>query len=57
MAYRDNYFVALIDGRDSFDPCWLDNFSLRHLFGSVVAKASEAIKAADLLLRDWQFPL
>ncbi len=27
-AYRDNYFVALIDGRDSFDPCGLDNFSL-----------------------------
>jgi hypothetical protein len=22
-AYRDKYFVALIDGRDSFDPCAL----------------------------------
>ncbi len=56
-AYRDNYFVALIDGRDSFDPCGLDNFSLRHLFWVRCSKASEAIKAADLLLRDGNFPL
>src|SRR6184192_1780517 len=28
-AYRDQYFVALIDGRDSFDPCALGNFVLR----------------------------
>src|SRR5215471_15296227 len=25
-AYREQYFVALIDGRDSFDPCALANF-------------------------------
>src|SRR6266496_4614516 len=56
-AYRDNYFVALIDGRDSFDPYGLDNFSLRHLFWVRCSKASEAIKAADLLLRDGNFPL
>src|SRR3989440_5291185 len=56
-AHRDNYFVALIDGRDSFDPCGLDNFSLRHLFWVRCSKASEAIKAADLLLRDGNFPL
>ena len=56
-AYRDNYFVALIDGRDSFDPCGLDNDSLRHLFWVRCSKASEAIKAADLLLRDGNFPL
>ena len=56
-AYRDNYFVALIDGRDSFDPCGLDNFSLRHLFWVRCSKASEAIKAVDLLLRDGNFPL
>ncbi len=56
-AYRDNYFVALIDGCDSFDPCGLDNFSLRHLFWVRCSKASEAIKAADLLLRDGNFPL
>jgi hypothetical protein len=56
-AYRDNYFVALIDGRDSFDPCGLDTALLRHLLWVRCSKASEAIKAADLLLRDANFPL
>src|SRR5437867_8167932 len=56
-AYRDNYFVALIDGRDSFDPCGLDNVLLRHLLWVRCSTASEAIKAADLLLRDGNFPL
>jgi len=54
---RDNYFVALIDGRDSFDPCGLDNVLLRHLLWVRCSTASEAIKAADLLLRDGNFPL
>jgi hypothetical protein len=57
FAYRDNYFLALIDGRDSFDPCGLDNASLRHLLWVRCSKTSEAIKAADLLLRDGNFPL
>jgi hypothetical protein len=56
-AYRDNYFLALIDGRDSFDPCGLDNDSLRCLLWIRCRKASEAIQAADLLLRDGNFPL
>ena len=56
-AYRDNYFLALIDGRDSFDPCGLGNISLRHLFWVRCSKAFEVIKAADLLLRDGNFPL
>jgi hypothetical protein len=56
-AHRDNYFLALIDGRDSFDPCGLNNTSLRHLLWVRCSKASEAIKAADLLLRDANFPL
>ena len=56
-AYRDNYFLALIDGRDSFDPCGLDNDWLRHLLWVRCSKASEAVKAADLLLRDGNFPL
>jgi hypothetical protein len=56
-AYRDNYFLALIDGRDSFDPCGLDNAWLRHLLWVRCSKASEAVKAADLLLRDGNFPL
>ena len=49
--------MALIDGRDSFDPCTLDNSSLRHLLWVRCAKALEAVKAADLLLRDGNFPL
>src|SRR5213083_2960472 len=56
-AYRDTYFLALIDGRDSFDPCGLNTASLRHLLWVRCSKASEAIKAADLLLRDGNFPL
>jgi hypothetical protein len=56
-AYRDNYFVALIDGQDSFDPCGLDNVRLRHLLWIRCRKASEGVKAADLLLRDGNFPL
>ena len=48
--------MALIDGRDSFDPCGLDNDFLRCLLWIRCSKASEAIKAADLLLRDGNFP-
>ena len=56
-AYRDHYFLALIDGRDSFDPCGLDNALLRQLLWVRCSKAFEAIKATDLLLRDSNFPL
>jgi hypothetical protein len=56
-ANRDNYFLALIDGRDSFDPCGLDNTLLRHLLWVRCRQASEAIRAVDLLLRDGNFPL
>jgi hypothetical protein len=56
-AQRDHYFVALIDGRDSFDPQPLGNACLRHLLWVRCNKALEAIKAADLLLRDGNFPL
>ena len=57
VSYRNNYFMALIDGRDSFDPCGLNNASLRHLLWVRCLKGSEGIKAADLLLRDANFPL
>ncbi len=56
-AYRNNYFVALIDGRDSFDPCALPNYILHQLLWVRCTKAVEAVKAADLLLRDGNFPL
>jgi len=56
-AYRDKYFVALIDGRDSFDPCALANSILRQVLWMRCTKALEAVKGADLLLRDGNFPL
>src|SRR5207244_11898153 len=55
-AQRDKHFVALIDGSDSFDPS-SDYFALRHLLWIRCRKAFDAIKAADFLLRDGNFPL
>ena len=56
-AQRDHHFVALIDGADSFDPGSSDNSALRHLLWVRCGKGFDAIKAADFLLRDWNFPL
>jgi hypothetical protein len=56
-AYRDQYFVALIDGRTSFDPSALSNSILHQLLWVRCMKALEGVKAADLLLRDGNFPL
>jgi hypothetical protein len=56
-AWRDQYFIALIDGRDSFDACALANACLRHLLWVRCPTAIETIKAADLLLHDGNFPL
>jgi hypothetical protein len=56
-AYRDRYFLALIDGRDSFDPESIGNLHLRNLLWVRCHNAMEAVKAADLLLRDGNFPL
>ncbi|MGH8092831.1 MAG: hypothetical protein ACREIF_05105 [Chthoniobacterales bacterium] len=56
-ACRERYFIALIDGRDSFDPQSIGAAALRHLLWVRCRKASEAMQAADLLLRDGNFPL
>ena len=56
-ACRERYFIALIDGRDSFDPQFIGDAALRHLLWVRCRKASEAMQAADLLLRDGNFPL
>jgi hypothetical protein len=57
-AQRDRYFLALIDGRNSFDPSAFGaGNALRHLLWVRCTKASETIKAADLVLRDGNFPL
>jgi RecA/RadA recombinase len=54
-ARHDAYFVALIDGCDSFDPTIA--VSTNALLWVRCQKAFEAIKAADLLLRDGNFRL
>ncbi len=56
-AQQERHFLALIDGRDSFDPQPLGNSALSHLLWVRCTKTLEAIKAADLLLRDGNFPL
>src|ERR1700730_13181035 len=56
-AQRDRHFVALIDGTDSFDPGSSNNSALQHLLWVRCRKAFDTIKAADLLLRDGNFPL
>jgi hypothetical protein len=56
-ADREHYFLALIDGRDSFDPQPLGNARLRNLLWVRCRKTADAVKAADLLLRDGNFPL
>jgi hypothetical protein len=56
-AHRDRYFLALIDGKDSFDPQPLGNNALRHLLWLRCQTTLQAIKSADLLLRDGNFPL
>lgn len=56
-AQRRSFFLALIDGRDSFDPKTAAPAALRHLLWIRCAAAPEAVKAADFLLRDGNFPL
>ena len=56
-AQRDQHFVALIDGSDSFDPDSSENSALRHLLWVRCRKAFDAVKATDLLLRDGNFPV
>lgn len=56
-AYRDAYFIALVDGRDSFDVEPVDNACLRRLLWARCANARETMQAADLLVRDGNFPL
>jgi hypothetical protein len=56
-AYRDGFFVALVDGKDSFDPHTAGPAVLPNLLWVRCHHASQAVQAADLLLRDGNFPL
>src|SRR6476620_2402224 len=56
-AHQEGFFLALVDGRDSFDPEPNGNDVLRHLLWVRCRQASQAVQAADFLLRDGNFPL
>jgi hypothetical protein len=56
-AHSDGFFLALVDGRDSFDPEPSGNDVLRHLLWVRCKQAAQAVQAADFLLRDGNFPL
>src|SRR5438034_11124434 len=47
-AYSYTYFVALIDGRDSFDACALANCILRQLIVVRCTNSLQPVKAATL---------
>lgn len=53
----EGFWMALIDGRDSFDPQPMDNTVLAHLLWVRCSEAGMALRAADLLLRDGNLPL
>jgi hypothetical protein len=57
VALRERFFLALVDGRDSFDVQSTDSAALAHLFWVRCETAAQAVKSADLLLRDGNFPL
>lgn len=56
-AQVNGYHVALIDGQDSFDPQSADREACRRMLWVRCRTADEALKAADLLLRDGNLPL
>jgi hypothetical protein len=56
-AYRRGFFLALVDGKDSFDPQTADPAVLRNLLWVRCHQASHAVQAADFMLRDGNFPL
>ncbi len=56
-AHRDSFFVALVDGTDSFSPPPAGPAALRNLLWVRCRHAAQAVPAADLLLRDGNFPL
>jgi hypothetical protein len=56
-AAAERQWVALIDGTDSFDPRGFENAALQHVLWARARSAAEAVKAADLVLRDGNLPV
>jgi hypothetical protein len=57
QCHRSSQRMALIDGQDSFDPASYEPAHLSRLLWIRSRNAGEALKAADLLLRDGNLPL
>ena len=57
QTHRAGQWMGLIDGQDSFDPGALPQAVLSRLFWVRCHGAEEALKAADILLRDRNLPL
>jgi hypothetical protein len=56
-AARERCFLALVDGARTFDPQGCDPALLDRLLWVLCADALQAVKSADLLLRDGNLPL
>src|SRR3954466_1963614 len=56
-AAKQNQFVALVDGLNSFDATIVEQHSLDHLLWLRCHTADEAVKATDLVLRDGNLPI
>jgi hypothetical protein len=56
-AGEERQRVALIDGADAFDPAGLNNELFAGLLWVRCVDAAQALKAADLVLRDGNMPL
>ncbi|MGY8659364.1 MAG: hypothetical protein ACKVKH_12075 [Verrucomicrobiales bacterium] len=57
LAEKRDLPLALIDGRDTFDPASYGNEKCRRLVWVRCSKTEQAIQCADLLLRDGNLPL
>lgn len=55
-AQRRRHFLALIDGADGFDLASVEPAALTRLLWVRCRSAAEAVKAADLVLRDGNLP-
>lgn len=53
----ETQWIALIDGEDSFDPSGFSNELLARLLWVRCQNSDQALKAADLVLRDGNLPL
>ncbi|MGD1978977.1 MAG: hypothetical protein PVJ98_06280 [Akkermansiaceae bacterium] len=57
LAKKRDLPLALIDGRNTFDPASYGNRRCRRLIWLRCAKTEQALKCADLFLRDGNLPL